>query len=132
MSQKSVAEKLGVKKGQRVLILAPAGYSPGTLPPDARLITKRDGKAYLVQVFVSSMDELKQTPPSLKAALNPNTPLWVSYPKGTSKIKTDVNRDIIREYASTVGFEAAALFAVDQTWCALRLKNVEGRSKGAK
>ena len=133
MSPKSVAEKLGIKKGHRVLIVgAPAGYSPGTLPADSRIVTKRDGKADIVQLFVSSMEELKRELPRLKAELNPNTPVWVSYPKGTSKTKTDLNRDIIREYASTIGFEAVSLFAVDKTWSALRLKSVPGKGQGDK
>ncbi len=48
--------------------------------------------------------------------------LWVTYPKGTSKVKADINRDIIREYARTIGLEAVALVSVDDTWSALRLK----------
>jgi hypothetical protein len=73
------------------------------------------------------MNDLKQKLLSLKPELNPTTALWVTYPKGTSKTKTDLNRDIIREYASTVGFEAVSIFAVDETWSALRLKSVAGR-----
>jgi|SRR5579862_4010613 len=133
VSLKSVAEKLGIKKGHRVVILgAPAGYSLGTLPPDAWVLTKRDDRADIVQLFVSSMGDLKHTLPNLKTQLNPATPVWVTYPKGTSKTKPDLNRDIIREYAATIGFETVALFAVDETWSALRLKNAGERDNGTK
>jgi hypothetical protein len=60
----------------------------------------------------------------MKAALNPGGMIWVTYPKGTSKIKSDVNRDSIREYAKTLGLEAVAIFSVDDDWSALRLKAV--------
>jgi hypothetical protein len=133
MSQKSTAEKLGVKNGNRVLVLgAPAGYSLGALPPDSRVVTQPGEEADLAQVFVSSMSELKQRLSKLKADLRPHVPIWVTYPKGSSKVKTDLNRDVVREYASTAGLQAVALFAVDETWSALRLKHVnaaEGKAK---
>ncbi len=59
---------------------------------------------------------------NLKPILGSTSILWVTYPRGTSKIKADVNRDVIREYAQTVGLEAVAIFSVDDDWSALRLK----------
>ena len=38
--------------------------------------------------------------------------------------KTDVNRDILREIVVGFGFETVALFSVDETWSAIRLKVV--------
>ena len=46
--------------------------------------------------------------------------MWVTYPKGTSKTPTDINRDIIAVYARTIGMEAVVNFSVDDTWSALR------------
>jgi hypothetical protein len=48
--------------------------------------------------------------------------IWVTYPKGTSKIKSDINRDSIWKYAQTIGLEAVAIFSVDGDWSALRPK----------
>ena len=39
-----------------------------------------------------------------------------------SGIKTDINRDIIAKNASGIGFQPVAMFAIDETWAALRLK----------
>jgi hypothetical protein len=50
--------------------------------------------------------------------------LWVTYPKGTSKAKVDVNRDSLREYDLTIGLQAVSLLAIDDVWSALRLKTV--------
>ena len=60
----------------------------------------------------------------LKPSLKPQGLLWVTYPKGTSKMKVDVNRDIIREYSETIGLKTVAQIAIDETWSALRLKIV--------
>ncbi len=48
----------------------------------------------------------------------------MSYPKRTSGVKTDVDRDVIREYAASVGLGAVAIVSLDDTWSALRLKPV--------
>jgi hypothetical protein len=125
MSEKTVVQKLGVKPGAKVLLInPPPGYrkAMGNLPPKARVLIKPTEPADIVQVFVTFKEELEEQLTRLKATLRPTTALWVTYPKGTSKVETDINRDVIREYAETVGFQAVALFSVDGTWAALRLK----------
>jgi hypothetical protein len=58
----------------------------------------------------------------LKKFLKPEGLLWVTYHKGTSKIKTDINRDSIAEYALSLGLKPVAMISVDEDWSALRLK----------
>jgi hypothetical protein len=48
----------------------------------------------------------------------------VSYPKGTSKVNTDINRDTIGLYAQSIGLQPVAMISIDDTWSALRLKIV--------
>ena len=48
--------------------------------------------------------------------------LWVTYRKGSSKIKSDINRDSIYEYALSVGLQGVAMIVVDENWSALRMK----------
>ena len=71
---------------------------------------------------MASKNELNHKLQRLKTSLAPNGIVWVTYPKGTSKMKTDINRDSIREYAQTIGLEADAIFSVDDDWSALRMK----------
>jgi hypothetical protein len=75
-----------------------------------------------VQLFVASRKELEAQLGKLKGVLTPKGLLWVTYPKGTSKVKADINRDSIREYAQSLGLEAVAMVSVDDNWSALRLK----------
>jgi hypothetical protein len=51
--------------------------------------------------------------------------LWVTYHKGTSKVKTDINRDTINAYASTLGMQGVAIISIDDDWSALRLKLIQ-------
>ena len=127
MSDKTVAQKLLIKPSHVVrLVNAPSGYAEtlGPLPAEARLVTKSAKPVDVVQVFVKDMAELQKWLPQMKEALTPAGLLWVTYPKGTSAIKTDINRDIINTYANTVGWQVVAIFSVDDTWAAMRMKRL--------
>lgn len=127
MSDKTVAQKLGMKEDYKVLLLnEPAGYRLvlGELPRGVTVLTDVTEPAApdFIQVFVNSKKELEQRLNQLKPFLKPKLLLWVTYPKGTSKVKTDINRDSIREFARPFGLEGVAMISVDETWSALRLK----------
>lgn len=127
MPDKSVAEKLLIKDNYKVLLVnEPKDYRAtlGKLPAGAKVSTEASGSFDLIQVFVSSKKELETSLKKVKGSLKLGGLLWVTYPKGTSKVKVDINRDIIREYAESDGFKAVAMIAVDDTWSALRLKVV--------
>jgi len=122
---KSVTEKLMIKEGQKFLLLnEPSNYRGlvGRLPNKVTISTEPKGQYEVIQVFVASKNELNQRLPRLKTSLASDGIVWVTYPKGTSNMKTDINRDSIRECAQTIGLEADAIFSVDDDWSALRMK----------
>jgi hypothetical protein len=51
--------------------------------------------------------------------------LWFAYPKGTSKVKTDINRDTIRVTGEEYGITTVTAISIDDTWSALRFRPVE-------
>ncbi|MBI4294643.1 MAG: DUF3052 family protein [Chloroflexi bacterium] len=127
MSDKPVTQKLLIKENCKALIVnEPEDYRStlGELPQNATLLSMSTEPVDLVQVFVTSSQELEARLPGLKKALKPKGILWVTYPKGTSKTKANINRDSIREYARSIGLEAIAMVSVDETWSALRLKAI--------
>ena len=127
MAEKSVAEKLLIKEGYRVVVInEPQDYRVllGRLPDGVALATKPDAPADLIQVFVTSRKDLEDRLPGLKKVLKPKGLLWVTYPKGTSKVKADISRDTIAAYALSIGLQAVAMVSIDETWSGLRLKVV--------
>ncbi len=127
MADKTVAQKLLIKEGRTVLIVnAPKEYASllGNLPERVILRKQPSGPADLIQVFVKDRKALEDQLIRLRGLLNPNGILWVTYPKGTSKIKADINRDSINAYAKTIGLQGVAMIAIDEDWSALRLKPV--------
>ena len=78
----------------------------------------------LIQAFVTSQAECEAQLGRLKSLFKPKGLLWITYPKGAARIKSDINRDTIWRYAKTIGREGVAMIAVDDTWSAMRLKIV--------
>jgi hypothetical protein len=127
MSNKSIADKLLIKPGYSVLFVnAPQGYSGllGELSAEVAVLKDAVGRADVIQAFVSSKKELEGQLPGLKKRLKPEGLLWVTYPKGTSRLKADINRDSIAAYAKTLGLQAVAMISIDDIWSALRLKTI--------
>lgn len=75
-------------------------------------------------MFVAGRQALKEQLPKIKPVLNPGIIWWVTYHKGTSKTKTDINRDRINTYAQALGLQGVARISVNEDWSALRLKVV--------
>jgi hypothetical protein len=128
MSDKPVAQKLSIKPGSKLLLVhPPAGYIGvlGELPAGVMLLQEALGPVEAIQVFIANRFELEAQLPLLKRLMAPSGMLWVTYHKGTSKVKTDINRDRIVAYARTIGLQGVAMISIDEDWAALRLKRVE-------
>jgi hypothetical protein len=130
-----VARKLGLNPGMRALIVAaPPGYLQLLAPlPDGVIVSANaDGMHPFVQVFAKRLSELSKLAQRLSKHAAPNALVWISYPKKTSKTGGDLNRDLIRERMSGVGWQAVSIVAIDEVWSALRFRpagEVGSRSK---
>ena len=125
MSEKTVAQKLGLKVGKALLVrMPPDGVAAliGALPDGAELIFEANKPSALILLFARDKAALAKGLPGCKRQLAPGGALWVAYVKGTSALKTDINRDSIREYVATIGLDTVAQVAIDDDWSALRLK----------
>lgn len=127
MSTKTVAQKLFIKDGYDVwFINEPTDYRSilGSLPSNVRELREPSDPVDFIQFFVTSRGELSERLAELRKKLRGGGMLWVTYPKGTAKVPTDLNRDIIREYAESIGLKAVGMVSVDDTWSGLRLQPV--------
>ena len=89
-------KKLRLQPGQRALILnAPAGYVEGLgeLPEGITLTQAPDGEAFdFVHLFVKDSAQFATFGPLARQAIKYDGILWISYPKGSAKVKTDLSR----------------------------------------
>ena len=130
MPDKTIAQKLSIKEGNTVFIThAPKGYKSkiGALPKRTTMLAKPVAPIDVIQVFVANRKELEAELPSLKPFLAAGGMLWVTYYKGASQHKTDINRDSIYAYALRLGLQGVAMISIDDDWSALRLKLVGGK-----
>lgn len=125
MPETDLIRKLQLKQGQRAAILnAPVGYLDelGTLPDGVELVHALSGDFDWIQIFVKSRAELGvQAPPAI-AALKPRSLLWISFPKGTSQIQTDLTRDVGWDAVQATDLKLVNLISVNVTWSAFALR----------
>jgi len=74
-----------------------------------------------VHVFSAKKAELAQALKSYRAKLAPESAVWVSWPKKSAKVPTDITEDTVRELALPLGFVDIKVCAVDETWSGLKL-----------
>jgi hypothetical protein len=119
-----LAKKLGIKDGMRLTVLnPPEGYASWLkgLPPSARIEPKLSRPAAAVHLFATERRELARALPRLRAALEPDGFVWISWPKKASGLPTDVTEDVVREVALPLGFVDVKVCAVTDIWSGLKL-----------
>ena len=75
-------------------------------------------------LFVSDRAEFDLLLPDAARALKPGAILWLAYPKLTSSLAGDLNRDLIHQVCLAMGLKTVTQIAIDRDWSALRLKRV--------
>lgn len=84
--------------------------------------TKSTGAYGFIQVFVTELSQVSDFAARLPKIASQNALVWISYPKQTSKLETDLNRDIIWKEMNRAGWPGVSIIAIDETWSALRVR----------
>lgn len=116
--------KLGIKPGTRVLpVGAPRDYAGllGRLPDGAALARRFSSRVDIVHLFATRRDVLARELRRLRTALRRDAAVWVSWPKKSAKVPTDVTEDVIRAEALALGFVDVKVCAVTDVWSGLKL-----------
>jgi hypothetical protein len=101
----------------------PDGYADRIGPPQGVAVTTDlDGTFDFVQVFAKDRATLDRHLEAAHAALKPGGLFWISYPKGSSKVPTDLNRDVFWDALEHLGVRPVTQVSVDQVWSALRFR----------
>ena len=122
MPELSLAKKLKLKPGARAAVISPPGHYLEELKHDADIAQTLNGKFDWIQVFAKNKQELTSLAPKAIAALKPESILWLSFPKGTSRIQTDLTRDKGWESIRAVDLKFMTLVSVNENWSALALR----------
>ena len=126
-------KKLGIKPGFRVhLVSAPAEVQAELREALAACATMRDGKGKsnargkdrdpldFAMVVTKSEAELKQEFRHLAKLLQPAGMLWVSWPKKSSGVASDLDENRVREIGLAAGLVDVKVCAVTEIWSGLK------------
>jgi hypothetical protein len=125
-------QKLGLKDGQRVLFLG--------LPKELftslflsrqffeaadlewKMLRKEPDHGYeYIHGFTASRAVLEDNAPLLIRKVVRDGAIWISWPKKTSKVETDITEDVIRDVVLPIGLVDVKVAAVDAIWSGLKL-----------
>jgi hypothetical protein len=122
-SAKPLVQKLGIKPGFRIFAVgAPAAYRDivGELPADVTLATRLKAPLDMVHVFASEAAGLAAKLRGSRAVIAPDGMIWVSWPKKSSGVPTDLTDVVVRNTALPIGLVDIKVCAIDETWSGLK------------
>ena len=123
MADKTIADKLYLKTAKSLAVFN-GDVHPGViaqLPPD--MLTEQD-EADVVLLFALNQVDLDQWWTQAMVRLGEKGSLWIAFLKQSAPKATDLNKDVIFDYAKERGVTGVALISVDADWSAVRLKRI--------
>ena len=118
-------KKLGYRNGISAFVEnPPANYRQLlALPRDVVISWERSFRKGLAfaHLFVTSCSQLSRKLPLYRKSIARDGVIWISWPKKSSGVATDVTEDRIRELALPTGLVDIKVCAVDGTWSGLKL-----------
>src|SRR5262245_58044647 len=121
-SKRPLAEKLGIKEGFKIIIIhSPRDYlNTLEIPLRTRVANQLKGPLDFIHFFTKARKELEAQFPGLKRELHKDGMIWISWPKASSKVETDLNEGIVRDIGLKNGLVDIKVCAVDEVWSGLK------------
>jgi hypothetical protein len=118
-----LVKKLGIREGSLIYIFSPPSeYLDWLYPLPERILLKKSLKGELdfMHLFVKDQKTFKKIFVSAQKHLKKDAMLWVSWPKKSSKVETDLDENIIRDFGLKEGLVDVKVCAVSEVWSGLK------------
>ena len=118
-----LAKKLGIKPAAKLFTVAAPGHYDellAPLPEDVKRVRKIDD-ADVAHFFVTARARLDKELRAAVPKMKQDAAIWISWPKKSAKVETDITEDTIREVALPLGLVDIKVCAVDEIWSGLKL-----------
>jgi len=112
-------------KGDGIVINAPASLEAEFIKLGLKTSLANEANSTNTLIFVNNKKEFLNFLSTRSSKIEFDSVLWFAYPKGTSKIKTDIHRDILWMLGEEFGITTVAAIAIDDTWSALRFRPID-------
>jgi hypothetical protein len=118
-----LAKKLGIKPATKLFTVAAPGHYDellAPLPAGVKRVRKIDD-ADVAHLFVTARARLDKELRAAVPKMKQDAAIWISWPKKSSKVETDITEDTVREVALPLGLVDIKVCAVDEIWSGLKL-----------
>ena len=112
-------------KGEATVLNAPGSLEKEFVKEGVSTEFSKNEKNENTLIFLNNRAEFLSFLEHDLEKIEPDSVLWFAYPKGTSKIKTDINRDILHEIGKEHGLKTVSAISINETWSALRFRPIE-------
>ena len=122
-SGKPLIQKLGIQPGFCIFVDgAPAAYGDivGKLPAGVTVAARLKAPLDMVHVFATEAAGLAGRLRRYRAAIAPDGMIWVSWPKKSSGVATDLTDVVVRDTALPLGLVDIKVCAIDEIWSGLK------------
>jgi hypothetical protein len=120
-SGKPLAAKLGIHADSRVLLVAAPDGVDLAAPPGARVGTRPGPDPYdVILAFCPDKAALRRRFAPNAARLTTAGALWISWPKKSSGVATDLDENVVRAHGLAAGLVDVKVAAVDAVWSGLK------------
>ena len=119
-----LAKKLGIKSNTRLrLVNQPDHYYDlfTDMPPDIRLVKGGKTKKDLIHYFTTNASQLGKDMRGLREEIEENGAIWISWPKKSANVKTDLNENVVRNIALRNRLVDVKVCSIDEVWSGLKL-----------
>lgn len=118
-----LARKLGLEPGLEAVVLhSPRPYEElvTPLPEGVKVRHRLHPGAEFIHFFSRSLSDLARRFPGLASALADSGSLWISWPKKSSALASDLDENVVREIGLATGLVDVKVCAVDDDWSGLK------------
>ncbi len=120
-SKKPLAERLGLADGTNIVLNAPDGYEQQLHSThEVTLYDRLQPDADFIQAFYDDAKKLENDFENLKKSLKLAGQLWISWPKRTSQLATDLDDNAVRTIGLAHGLVDVKVAAIDEDWSGLK------------
>ena len=119
-----LAKKLGIRAHARLYVhAAPDNYRAllAPVPEGVQSVRRIDARTDLIHLFATRAAPLTRALSGARRAMRVDAVIWVSWPKKTSGVDSDLSEDRVRALALPLGLVDVKVCAVDETWSGLKL-----------
>lgn len=117
-------KKLGIKEGFKLYVKNPPEDYFGLIAPipnKVKILKRISNELDMIHFFTKNKKELISNIELMMRKITQNGMIWISWPKKSSKVETDITEDTIREVILPLGLVDIKVCAVDEVWSGLKV-----------